>query len=474
VSGTTISKPQTTTVNITQASQNPVTVTAAGSVIVPNGTAIQDFLSNGTITNLGKLSGFNDGVYGGAVLVNGSNNDTTASITGGNMSVATGNGSLTNFGTINGNIQMSGTIVNGSATDKVASITAYIAATGMMSLTNFGTMTSAIAMTGGGGNTLTNGSDADTTATITGDVVTAGSPASTIHNFGTIIGTGNGPLDVLQTATIVNGSTADSKALLEGGYWGAIVNAGTLTNYGTIEGTNGVSFGSGTLVNEGTISSNAGFPAVQFDGTLKLIEKPGAFINGTIHGVGTLEIASTGGSLNIGSGISDSGSLMLDPNVDWSVNGSVNLSTLINNGTVSIGASGSLDIAVVDPSSTGTFDLSGKLQVTDVLGSKPKIQFSANASAELTISNASKFGLNVGLSSYSGPLLESFKVSDTIDVMGLGTGTLAATYTPSSGDLQITANGKAAATLAFQDSTLGSGSFHVAADGYGGALITHS
>jgi hypothetical protein len=47
-------------------------------------------------------------------------------------------------------------------------------------------------------------------------------------------------------------------------------------------------------------------------------------------------------------------------------------------------------------------------------------------------------------------------------------------YSAASGDLQIAdSGGNALATLAFQNSTLGAGTFHVASDGAGGTLLTH-
>jgi hypothetical protein len=81
----------------------------------------------------------------------------------------------------------------------------------------------------------------------------------------------------------------------------------------------------------------------------------------------------------------------------------------------------------------------------------------------------------VGTASYAGPLLESFTTGDTIDLKGIASTGLTLNYSATSGDLQIAnSTGAAVATLAFQNSTLGTGTFHVASDGSGGTLLTHS
>jgi hypothetical protein len=468
------------TSGIFDTSASALTVNNLGTV---NGGVSAD---TGSVTNQGAISGFN-GVYLGAggTVTNGSATDTTASITGSNLSITIGAGLLANYAKITGNLQMAGTITNGSASDTAASIAGGINASGVITVGNFGAINGTISMVAAGGNTLTNGSAADTTASIVGGVGTAGSTPSTINNFGSITASGGGSAVVVsQSASVTNGSATDTKALLLGGNsgWGAYVNAGSVINFGTIKGGQGcISLGSGTVTNAGVIASTTPTgTAIQFgSGANKLIEKAGATVSGTIFGgSGSLELANDGTPVTMSSNISV-GTLIVDPGTTWSVAARANVPNIVNNGTVAIASGGSLDVSsAVDPSSTGAFQLMTKasLELGAILGSALKIQFlGSGPTNELTIDNASKFGTNVGKASYAGPLLENFVAGDVIDIRGIGSTGLGINYSAASGDLQITGSGGAAlATLAFQNSTLGAGTFHAAADPFGGALITHS
>jgi hypothetical protein len=133
--------------------------------------------------------------------------------------------------------------------------------------------------------------------------------------------------------------------------------------------------------------------------------------------------------------------------------------------------------ASIDSSVSGIFQLTSgsALEVESFLGANTKIQFlGSTPTSELIIDNAANFGVNVGSATYAGPLLEGFCAADVIDLKGIApTATL--NYSATSGDLQVMASsGSAVATLAFQDSSLGTGSFHVASDGSAGTLITRS
>jgi hypothetical protein len=460
----------------------PLAITNYGSISggVGNGGVI-------TVVNLGTISGFN-GVSGasGSSITNGSSSNTAASITAGNLSISTGTGSLANFGKITGNLQMSGMITNGSATDTVATIAGFINAIGVTTLSNFGSITGGVSMVAAGGNTVTNGSSSDTTALISGTagITTAGGPASTINNFGSIVGTYLEGIRAGGAANITNGSSSDTKAVIQGGLegWGIALSAGSVTNYGTVKGGLGcISIGSGTVTNAGVLASATPTgTAVQFgSGANKLIEKAGATISGTIFGGGgSLELANDGTPVTMTSNISV-GTLIVDPGTTWSVTANANVPNIVNNGTVAIASGTSLDVSsAVDPSSSGVFQLmtKGSLELGAILGSALKIQFRGSGPTnKLTIDNASKFGTNVGSASYAGPLLENFTAGDVIDVRSIGSTGLSLNYSAASGDLQITgASGAALGTLAFQNSTLGSGTFHAAADPFGGTLITHS
>lgn len=161
------------------------------------------------------------------------------------------------------------------------------------------------------------------------------------------------------------------------------------------------------------------------------------------------------------------------------VTGAESIPNLLDNGTVAIASGGSLDVSsAVDPSSSGVFQLMTKasLEIASILGTD-KIQFvgSAPTNEQLTIDSTANFGTHVGTSSYAGPLLENFAAGDIIDLKDIASAGLGFAYSAASGDLQLTGSGgNALATLAFQNSTLGAGTFHTVSDGAGGTLITHS
>jgi hypothetical protein len=151
--------------------------------------------------------------------------------------------------------------------------------------------------------------------------------------------------------------------------------------------------------------------------------------------------------------------------------------SVVNNGIIKLSNTADLPSSV-DTSSSGTYQLTfgGTVEIDTPLGPNAKIQFLAsNPANELIIDHAANFGLNVGTASYAGPLLEGFIAGDTIDLKDVAPTGVLLDYSGVSGDLQITGGtGAEHATLSFQSSTLGTGSFHAASDGSGGTLITHS
>jgi hypothetical protein len=111
------------------------------------------------------------------------------------------------------------------------------------------------------------------------------------------------------------------------------------------------------------------------------------------------------------------------------------------------------------------------LEIAACQGS-PEIRF-MGAGARLIIDDAADFGAYTA-SLYVGPRIADFGQGDLIDLRGVGGAGLACNYSAATGDLQITgSDGNALATLAFQSSTLGSGNFHLKADGAGGVFIFH-
>jgi len=212
------------------------------------------YLFNGSVNNSGVITGQSDGVK--AVIV----------------------GTVENYGSISGvnyGVQIGGgLVINGKATSTHASIVGYaggVLASGG-SVANFGSI--AGGATGGAGVTiensamLTNGSISDLTALVEGYTgVVASSSASSIANFGSIVGfgAGFGAFGVtLDGGALVNGALKDTSALIEG-YTGVMESAGgRVTNFGSIEaqGTYQSAFGveisgGGTLINGSTRDSAA-------------------------------------------------------------------------------------------------------------------------------------------------------------------------------------------------------------------------
>ncbi len=163
------------------------------------------------------------------------------------------------------------------------------------------------------------------------------------------------------------------------------------------------------------------------------------------------------------------------------ITGAETIANLLNNGTVAIGSGASLDLsAALDPASSGIFNLTtkGTLEIASILGTNSKIAFLGSSPAnKLIVDKASSFGLQVGTSSYGGPLLEDFKAGNIIDLKNIASSGLKLSYNSASGDLQITStssSGAALGTLLFQNATLGTGSFHTATDGGAGTYLTRS
>jgi hypothetical protein len=152
----------------------------------------------------------------------------------------------------------------------------------------------------------------------------------------------------------------------------------------------------------------------------------------------------------------------------WTLTGSNSIANVTVNGGLAI--SGSLDVTTaVTAASTGAFHLgSGSvLEVAAATGSQTAMDFVG--ASQLVVDNAALFGMGIGGTSYLGSQLEDFGAGDSIDLHNFSASGATLAYDPTSGLLQL-ANGGELATLDFQQSTLGSGSFHLAADASGSGL----
>ncbi len=433
------------------------------------------------ISNYGTISG-GDGVgvriesttASTETVVNGSSASGKALISGNSYGVSLGGHAVVrNDGTISAisgagvYIASTGNVANGAANALGRVITGgrygvYVGDTG--SVTNFGRITagnpSGIGVELNHGGTLGNGASTANAASITGgnDGVLVDSGGVSLTNFGTITGTnlyGVFIKDNGGTSTVINETAALTKGVTAISFGGA----GTLTNAGTLTGTSGTAL----------VFTGAGDT---------LVVDPGAVFNGTVNGgsaANMLELAAgTGTIAGLGTAFSNFGTVSVDTGATWSLTGSNSAAGFLDNGIVSIAAGASLDVtSAIGAASTGLFQLASgaKLEIAADTGAQNAMRFLA--ASELVVDNTSMFGTHVGTSAYTGPEIENFTAGDTIDLKNVTASGAAFTYTASTGLLQITNNRTAVATLFVQQSTLGSGSFHIADDGTGHALITH-
>ena len=198
---------------------------------------------------------------------------------------------------------------------------------------------------------------------------------------------------------------------------------------------------------------------------------------GVVLNSGTLE--AQGGVLTMSNVVLGSGRLQADAGATLALNGAGanTAGTVLDNGTVSIAAGDSLQVTgSVDPTSTGVFQLNNAtvLEVAVDQGASNQMSFlGSSGNPELIVDHASQFGTNVGTTSYTGPLMLNFGVGDEIDLKDVVFGGLTPNYTSGTGLLQVNNGSSNVATLAFQNSSLGAGSFFLTNDGLGGTMVTH-
>ena len=304
--------------------------------------------------------------------------------------------------------------------------------------------------------------------------------AGTIINSGRIISSFDDGIGLFGGGSITNNAGAMIQAPTSGGFGPAAVyipnGSAHVINDGSISGQYGVYLGvAGTVENAGTISGTSS--AVDFavsSSANQLIVDPGAVFSGSVNGNGgVLELTAGTGSIGSIGSSSFSGfqTLIDDPGGDWTLTGSNSIANVTDNGSLVV--AGSLHVSTaVSSTSTGQFDLQagGSLEVAADAAANSQIDFLG--ASQLTIDNAALFGTGVGGSSYAGPLLENFVTGDTIDLHSFSATGAALLYNPADGLLQITNGSSQVATLDFQNSTLGTGSFSFASDGSGGIKIT--
>jgi hypothetical protein len=198
--------------------------------------------------------------------------------------------------------------------------------------------------------------------------------------------------------------------------------------------------------------------------------------NGSVKGNGgVLELTAGTGSIGSIGSSSFSGfqTLIDDLGGDWTLTGSNTIANVTDNG--SLVAAGSLHVTTaVTSTSAGQFELQAGASLEVAADSAANSQIDFLGASQLTIDNAALFGTGVGGSSYAGPQLEDFGVGDIVDLHSFSAAAAALLYNPASGLLQVTNGSSQVATLDFQNSTLGSGSFSFASDGSGGVKISHS
>ena len=331
------------------------------------------------------------------------------------------------------------------------------------------------------GGTVTNTS----AGYITGgeDAVFGAGAALNVNNSGQIVSTFDDGVGLFNGGSVINNAGAVIQAPTGGGFGpaGVYIPSGSanVVNHGSISGQYGVYLGvAGTVENAGTISGSSS--AVTFavsSSANRLIVDPGAVFNGSVKGNGgVLELTAGTGSIGSIGSSSFSGfqTLTDDANGLWTLTGSNTIANVTDNGSLFI--AGSLDVSTaVGAASSGQFDLQtgSSLEVASDAATHSQVDFLG--SSQLTIDNTALFGTGVGGSSYAGPLLEDFGAGDTIDLHGFSAAAAALLYNPANGLLQVTNGSSQVATLDFQNSTLGSGSFNpVASDGGGGIKITHT
>jgi hypothetical protein len=293
----------TTGIKLTKSSDNPVIVTATGTVATSGSYAIYGAAgTQWTIATEGRLSGATYGITlaSGGTITNGSNARTASSIYGGARGVVARGDATTvaNYGTVasksSGAVSLlaGGALTNGSNTDTSALISGGLngvnieAAVG--TVVNFGTIMSRTSRSGGFspnpagiylavGGTVVNGSSVDHSAQISAvgvafGIFLKGSGNNTIDNYGTI--SGYLPIQIYGSNNVI-----DNHGLILG------------EQYNAIKDYYAISVGVGNLgiYNDGTVSSHGiGIKSDDRGGTLTVVNGSPSESSALIIGAGSL------------------------------------------------------------------------------------------------------------------------------------------------------------------------------------------
>jgi hypothetical protein len=516
---------------VTNNADGSISVSAPAS----SGNGVEITGGYGSVTNYGVIAADYNGADillndGGVVRNDGSLNPSDGSpgqpgTTG--VEIANGAGFVINNGTIQGGYrqgpavvledggsvvnQGNGAIYGGSGTE--GNLGEGVQIDGEGSLTNLagGVIDGGQAVDLEGCGTVTNQGDIGGAYESVGVLLEAGGSV-TNEAGGSITGSSRGEaILLLNGGSVTNekgGTISGVAAAISTNLSGSVINAGVISNDGRSGVTLGdggsvinekggsisaasnavqVEAGSGVVTNAGTISAvdpntNAPEDSVVFSaGTTDnwLIVDPGAVFVGVADATqatdSTLELARGTGAIS-GIGTTEFlgfNTLAVDNHADWTLSGANTIATVLDKGLLQV-SDGAFDISTaIDPDSTGTFEIAAgaTLDVAAALGADTTMMFTAGS--EVVIGDFAQFGENIGTRQYQGSLLTGFGGS-TIDLDGFSMTDLQSSFSKHSGLLQLSNGDSQMATLDFQTSTLGAGTFHFASDGNNGVLITHS
>ncbi len=321
-----------------------------------------------TVNNQGTINALNDPVllYGGGSVTNGSLENETALMQGGNRLRIVGSPAVVaNYGTIACGIylQNGGLVTNGGALDAIAVMGGHqgvrLAAVGTVH--NYGSVTatnySGIGMAGG---LVTNGDRTDTRATIFGATGVSLSASGTVNNWGAIEGLGSSGYAGLM---MVGGAAYNGPAALIAGYQGVDVKtaAATITNTGTLRGLGVGSHSAGIALEAGGALINGSranrFALVEgYDGAQLL--GAGASTNfGTIVGLGGAghEGLQLAGGARLTNGAADRTAALIEGDTGVSASGAariVNFGTIEGDGGTAVALGSADSTLVVEAGST--------------------------------------------------------------------------------------------------------------------------